>query len=168
MRRPLCLLTAKRLPDQSGKYTASPSTVGGVAETSPPVVNTHFGLRPLTFAGLMECSAGWLHVLFRFCPAIRHWPDRDSDERLCALRATRSKRVLINATVASDTLRFFIGICVVLLGFGCDCADFIPFDCTRLTADVLPKWLRLRNSRMCLIQEQLGGWLSTRRIRALR
>jgi hypothetical protein len=62
-------------------------------------VNTHLGLRPLTFAELMECSAGWL-------------------ERLCALRATTNKMVLVNAAAASDTLRFFIGICVVLLGFG--------------------------------------------------
>jgi hypothetical protein len=30
------------------------------------------------------------------------------------------KRALITAALASDTLRFFIGICVVLLGFGCE------------------------------------------------
>src|SRR5712672_232691 len=104
MRRPLSFSTAKRLPSQSGKYTASPSTVG-VAETSPPVVNTHFGLRPLTLTGLIECSAGWLQVLFRFWPAIRHRLDRDSDERLCALRPETKNSTPINAVMGSDTLR---------------------------------------------------------------
>src|SRR5882724_9861595 len=111
---PLSFFTAKRLPPQSGKYTASPSTVG-VAETSPPVVNTHFGLRPLTLAGLIECSAGWLHVLSRFCPAIRHWPDRELDARLCTLSVTANKRTPINATVGNNTLRFFMCIHLVPL-----------------------------------------------------
>src|SRR6267143_2295498 len=101
MRWPLSFFTAKRLPPQSGKSTASPSTVG-VAETSPPVVNTHFGLRPLTLAGLMESSAGWLQVLLRFCPAIRHWPDRPACERVCALNAEANKRTAVNAIVSND------------------------------------------------------------------
>src|SRR5467141_3092358 len=114
MRWPLSFFTAKRLPPQSGKYTASPSTVG-VAETSPPVVNTHFGFRPLTSEGLMECSAGWLQVLLRFWPALRHWPDRASVDWLCALSAETSKRTLIIAVMGNDTLRFFTDICILLL-----------------------------------------------------
>src|ERR1700686_4766526 len=110
MRWPLSFLTAKRLPAQSGKKTASPATVG-VAETSPPVVNTHFGVRFLTLAGLMECSAVGFQVLFRFCPAIRHWPDRDSFDGFCAQSAETTKRTLINAVTGNDTLRFFIDIC---------------------------------------------------------
>src|SRR6266481_2474381 len=101
MRRPLSFSTAKRLPAQSGKYTASPSTIG-VAETSPPVVNTHFGFSSLTLAGLMECSAGWLQVLLRFCPATRHWPDRDSSERFCALSAEVNNTTVANTIVGND------------------------------------------------------------------
>src|SRR6266852_5128639 len=114
---PLSFFTAKRLPPQSGKYTASPSTVG-VAETSPPVVNTHFGARPWTLAGLMECSAGWLQLLLRFCPAIRHWPDRDSSDWPCALNAETNKRTAINAAFGNDALRFFMGIRILLLELG--------------------------------------------------
>src|SRR6266481_9963685 len=110
MSSPLFFFTANRFPPQSGKYTASPSTVG-VAETSPPVVNTHFGFRPLTFLGLIECSAGWLHVLLRFCPAIGHWPTRDRSDSLCALSPETDKRKLTNAAVTDDTLRFLIRIC---------------------------------------------------------
>src|SRR6266853_5133213 len=114
MRWPLSFFTAKRLPPQSGKYTASPSTVG-VAETSPPVVNTHFGFRPLTLVGLIECSAGWLQVLLRFWPAVRHWPDRASGDWLCAFSAETSKRTLVNAVMGNDTLRFFTDICILFL-----------------------------------------------------
>src|ERR1700719_2705331 len=110
--RPVSFLTAQRLPPQSGKKTASPSTVG-VAETSPPVVNTHFGARPLTLAGLTECSAGWFQLLLRFCPAIRHWPDRDSSDLLCAPSATANKST-ISAAFGNDASRFFLGICIVL------------------------------------------------------
>src|SRR5580704_10503218 len=113
---PLFFLTAKRLPPQSGKYTASPSTVG-VAETSPPVVKTHFGFRLWTFVGLIECSAGWLQVLFRFCPAIRHWPDRDRSDWLCALSVETDKRTLINAVVGKNQLQVFVDMCTVLLEF---------------------------------------------------
>src|SRR5882762_3509753 len=117
MSRPLSFSTAKRLPPQSGKYTAFPSTVG-VAETSPPVVNTHFGVRPLTLAGLMECSAGWLQVLLRFWPAIRHWPDFDSDDWLCAVSPATNRRILTETAFASNTSRFFMRTSVVLLEFG--------------------------------------------------
>src|SRR6266404_691027 len=101
MRRPLSFSTAKRLPSQSGKYTASPSTVG-VAETSLPVVNIHLGLRPLTLARLIECSAGWFHVLLKFCPAIRHCEDWPSGERLCAPRAEAERRTVANTIVGND------------------------------------------------------------------
>src|ERR1700719_1044691 len=114
---PLSLLTAKRLPPQSGKKNASPSTVGG-AETSPPVLNTHFGLSPFTLAGLIECSAGWLQLLLRFCPAIRHWPDEDSLDWPCPLNADTNKRTVINAAFGNDTFRFFNGNCIALLKFG--------------------------------------------------
>src|SRR6267154_612339 len=114
---PLSFFTANRFPPQSGKYTASPSTVG-VAETSPPVVNTHFGFSSLTLAGLMECSAGWLQVLFRFCPAIRHWPGLDSGDWLRALSPATNKRILTKTAFASNTSRFFMRISVVLLEFG--------------------------------------------------
>src|SRR5216684_7820805 len=117
MGSPLFFYTANRFPPQSGKYTASPSTVG-VAETSPPVVNTHFGVRPLTLAGLIVCSAGWLQVLLRFCPAIRHWPDFDSGDWLWALSPATNKRILTKTAFASNTSRFFICISVVLFEFG--------------------------------------------------
>src|SRR5580693_5447387 len=95
----------------------SPSTVG-VAETSPPVVNTHFGVRPLTLAGLMECSTGWLQLLLRFCPATRHWPDRDSSDWPCALSAETNKRTVINAAFDNNTLRSFLDIRILLLELG--------------------------------------------------
>src|SRR6266446_743796 len=121
MSSPLFFFTANRFPPQSGKYTASPATVG-VAETSPPVVNTHFGVRLLTLAGLIECSPVGFQVLFRFCPAIRHWPDRESLDGFCALSAGTNKRTLINAVTVNDTLRFFIDICIILLELNCDYA----------------------------------------------
>src|SRR5580693_6311742 len=104
----------------------SPSTVG-VAETSPPVVNTHLGVRPLTLAGLMECSAGWLQLLLRFCPAIRHWPDLDSSDWPCALSAETKKTTVINAAFGNDTLQFFMGIRILLLelGFAITLAHFL-------------------------------------------
>src|SRR6266404_131772 len=112
MRRPLSFSTAKRLPSQSGKYTASPSTVG-VAETSLPVVNTHFGLRPLTLSGLIACSAAWFQVLFKFCPAIRHWRNAESSVPLCLSVSTccadnlpANKSIIPNKT--STTLCSFI------------------------------------------------------------
>ena len=52
---PVSLSTAYRLPAQSGKYTVSASTAG-VAETSPPVVNTHLVVSVLTFDTLNVCS----------------------------------------------------------------------------------------------------------------
>src|SRR6267143_302303 len=126
MSSPLFFFTANRFPPQSGKYTASPSTVG-VAETSPPVVNTHFGLKPVTLAGLMECSVGWFQLVPRFCPAIRHWPDRDSSDWLCALTAMTNESTAINAAVGSDASRFFMGIRIRLLelGFGITLAPLL-------------------------------------------
>src|SRR5258708_24296793 len=61
----------------------------------------------------MECSAGWLQLLLRFCPAIRHWPDRDSSDWLRALSATTNKSTT-NAAFGNDASRFFLGICIVL------------------------------------------------------
>src|SRR6266852_9159699 len=66
----------------------------------------------------MECSAGWLQVLFRFCPAIRHWPGLDSGDWLRALSPATNKRILTKAAFASNTSRFFMRISVVLLEFG--------------------------------------------------
>jgi hypothetical protein len=86
-----------------------------VEETSPPVVNVHLGDKFLTFAGLIEFSAGWLQVLLRFCPAIRHWPGRDTFDWLCPLTAATNKRTLINAAMGADTSRFLTDICIVLL-----------------------------------------------------
>src|ERR1700693_2100809 len=128
MRRPLSFLTAKRSPPQSGKKTASPSTVG-VAETSPPVVNTHCSLSLSTLAGLMECSAGWLRVLPRFCPSILHWPDRDSLDWPCALSAQANEITLNNAAFGNNTLRFFMGIRILLLelGFAITLARVFPW-----------------------------------------
>src|SRR5882757_6988017 len=105
MSSPLFFFTANRFPPQSGKYTASPSTVG-VAETSPPVVNTHFGRRPLTLFGAIKCSAGWLQVFPRSCPASRHWPDWDSGDWPCALSPAANetnKRILVSVVFAGDT-----------------------------------------------------------------
>jgi hypothetical protein len=62
----------------------------------------------------MECSAGWLQLLFRFWPAIRHWPDRDKSDWLCALSAETNKRTLIKAVMGNDTLRFFMDISFLL------------------------------------------------------
>src|ERR1700675_1497106 len=106
---PLFFFTADRFPPQSGKYTASPSTVG-VAETSPPAVNTHFGVRPLTLAGLMECSAGWLQLLFRFCPAIRHWPGGAASDWPRALSPETNKSAAITAALLNDASHFFLHI----------------------------------------------------------
>ena len=80
--------------------------------------NTHLGFSSLTLAGLMECSAGWLQVLLRFCPAIRHWPDLDSGDWLCTLSPAPNKRILTKAALASNISRFFMRISVVLLEFG--------------------------------------------------
>src|SRR5438477_9063522 len=90
IRWPSLFFTAKRFPSQSGKYTASAATVG-VAETSPPVVNTHFGDSRFTFAGFIKCSAGWLQVLLRFWPATRHWSDWDSCDECCAFSDTPNR-----------------------------------------------------------------------------
>ena len=90
----------------------SPATVGG-AETSPPVVNTHFGFRSLTLAGLILCSAGWLQVLLRFCRAMRHGLAGDSGEPLCARCPRTNKRTPINTDASNDRLRFSLNIRLV-------------------------------------------------------
>ena len=90
----------------------SPATVRG-AETSPPVVNTRFGLRSLTLAGLILCSAGWRQVLLRFCRAIRHWLAGDSGEPLCAHSPRTNKRIPINTAASNDRLRFPLNIRLV-------------------------------------------------------
>src|SRR5260370_38029072 len=69
-------------------------------------------------AGLIECSAGWLRVPFRFCPAICHWPDRDPSDWPCALSVETCKRPMLNAATGSDTLQLFMVIYIVLLEFG--------------------------------------------------
>jgi hypothetical protein len=69
-------------------------------------------------AGLMECSAGWLQLLLRFCPATRHWPDRDSSVWPCALSVENNKRTVINVALGNDTLRFLMGIRILLLELG--------------------------------------------------
>jgi len=81
-----CPSHCEQIPPQSGKYTASPSKVG-VAETSPPVVNTHFGVRPLTLAGLIVCSAGWLQVLFKILSGYSPLAQSQSPEPICAQSA---------------------------------------------------------------------------------
>src|SRR5450759_4742275 len=55
--RPSFFLTANRFPAQSGKYTASPNTVG-VADTSPPVVKAHLTPSAEPFIGPILCSSG--------------------------------------------------------------------------------------------------------------
>jgi hypothetical protein len=72
-----------------------------VAETSPPVVKTHFWVRPLTLVGLIECSSGWLRESLKFCPAIRHWPEWDRSDWLCELGGETNKMALINANMAN-------------------------------------------------------------------
>src|SRR3954471_17496964 len=64
---PLAALKRKRLPPQSGTYTAFPSTAG-VAETLPPVLATHLGTSCAAVAVLITCSAGWSRVFERFWP----------------------------------------------------------------------------------------------------
>jgi hypothetical protein len=93
-------------------------------------VNTHFGFSSWTLAGLIACSAGWLQVLFRFCPAIRHWSDRDSRDWLWALGPATKKGVLIKATFASNTLRFFMGMFMVFLEIGAITLIHIRYVCT--------------------------------------
>ena len=90
----------------------SPATVGE-AGTSPPVVNTHFGLRSLTLAGLILCSAGWLQVLLRVCRAIRDGLAGDSGEPLCARSPRTNKRTPINTAASNDRLRFSLNIRLV-------------------------------------------------------
>src|SRR6266436_1819257 len=74
----------------------------------------------------MECSLGWLQVLLRFCPAIRHWPDLDSCECFCAGSAEADRRIMVNTIVTivgSDqfsrpklcNLQAFIGFCLLIL-----------------------------------------------------
>src|SRR5258708_39398081 len=98
-----------------GYQAASPSTVA-MAETFPPVVNTHFGFSSWTSVGLIECSAGWLQVLFRFCPAIRHRPDRVSSDGLCALSAETNQRTLINLRAANIVISSTPPACTIAFG----------------------------------------------------
>src|SRR5437868_107601 len=105
MRLPSFFFTANRFPPQSGKYTASSATVG-VADTSPPVVNTHFGESRFTFAGLIKCSAGWLQVLLRFWPAMRHWSDWDVCDEFCAFSDTPNRSRLTSVIIEKDNLPF--------------------------------------------------------------
>ena len=65
---PVHLSTAYRLPAQSGKYTVSPSTAG-VADTSPPVVNSHFTSSSSTLLTLNVFSLAWNRVFCRLPPA---------------------------------------------------------------------------------------------------
>src|SRR3954468_13905446 len=79
---PVSARTANRLPAQSGKYTALPATVG-VADTSLPVVNTHFATsRPTSCVPICR-SDRWLRELFRSRPAIRQ-PPRSVVAVVCA------------------------------------------------------------------------------------
>src|SRR6266704_5023453 len=71
MALPVAASSLKRFPPQSGTYSAPPATAG-VADTSPPVVKTHFALSPATFPALRVPSAAWFRVLERFWPAIVH------------------------------------------------------------------------------------------------
>jgi hypothetical protein len=76
------------------------------------------GLSRWTFEKLIECSSGWLRLLPRFWPAIRHWPDFDTSGWLCALSSGVKSEILINAIIAIETSLFFMGIVIVLLKFG--------------------------------------------------
>src|ERR1044072_7328777 len=70
---PVTLSTAERLPALSGKYTVSPSTAG-VADTSPPVENSHFFCSPATLLTLIDFSPACHRVLRRSPPAEFHSP----------------------------------------------------------------------------------------------
>jgi len=71
----------------------------------------------LTLAGLMVCSAGWLQLLFRFCPAIRHWPGGAASDWPRALSAETNKSAAINAGFLNDASHFFLDIFFLLLVF---------------------------------------------------
>src|SRR5262245_8086734 len=71
---PVARSTAKRLPAQSGKYTRSASRAG-VADTSPPVVNSHFLVRVATFVTEILRSDSWARVFCRSPPAESHLVD---------------------------------------------------------------------------------------------
>src|ERR1700732_5027305 len=97
----------------------------------------------------MECSAVGFQVLFRFCPAIRHWPDRDSFDGFCAQSAETNKRTLINAVTGNDTLRLLIDICIVLLELNCDYARPHFFN----------KAIPLRGNRPHVGKSRIWGWI---------
>jgi hypothetical protein len=71
----------------------------------------------------------------------------------------------MNAAVASDTLRFFLGICVFSLDAVAIRLALFLFNRKPNTVEVLHKWLEFRNPSFCLIQEQLSRWLVTGRNR---
>src|SRR5580765_5439204 len=58
----------------------------------------------------MVCSAGWLQLLFRFCPAIRHCPGGASSDWPRALSPETNKSAAANAAFDNDTLRFVLDI----------------------------------------------------------
>jgi hypothetical protein len=91
---PVCALTEYKLPAESGKRTASPKTVG-VAETSPPLVKTHFTASECTFRGPINRSAGRLRELAASWPAMGHWSwirssgDPEANEHIVSPSRTR-------------------------------------------------------------------------------
>src|SRR5258707_11708387 len=77
-----------------------------------------FCVSRLTLEGLIVCSAGWLQLLLRFCPAIRHSPGGASSDWPRAPSAENRKTPSINAAFDNDALRFLARICILLLAFG--------------------------------------------------
>src|ERR1700682_2385315 len=82
-----------------------------------------------------------------------------------SVRCALNKSVLMNAAVASDTLRLSSASAFFFLDAVATGLALFLFNCTSITADVLPKWRELRNPSFFLIQELLSRWLSTRRNR---
>src|SRR4051812_2797615 len=96
---PVTLSTAYRLPKRSGKYTVSPSTAG-VADTSPPVVNSHFFWSVATLLGLNVVSPGCDRVFCRSPPAEFHWLE------LAAALDTPASRAPVTTSAAKPTPAF--------------------------------------------------------------
>src|SRR5579884_1463832 len=82
---------------------SSPATVG-VAETSAPVVNTHFALSEATLLTPIVVSFGWLRLLFRFCPISGH----------CAAESPSSLHAAKPKAMSAAVARKKIALCFIV------------------------------------------------------
>src|ERR1039458_7792470 len=88
-----------------------------MAETSPPVRNTHFVVSELTLPGLMRFSAGWFREFDRSRPAVGHVAAVPADwaAELTAKPSTESRtapnraaEMLTRLFIQGSSFRFFL------------------------------------------------------------